>query len=289
MPDLTAFVPPLLQLCLEAGQLICDHYHAPGDSGLRAKTDNSPLTHADMDSHAYLRDGLAALTPQLPLLSEESSPAQKAQRHAWPRFWMVDPLDGTKEFIAGTGEFTINIALIDQHRPVLGVLYIPLQKMACVGVPGELSARFIADANGQWRQEPLHTRALPGAQAGVTVLASRRHRNAALDACLAWLEAHCGPLQRENSGSALKFCQLAEGRGDVYPRFSPCSEWDVAAGQAVVEAAGGSVLGLDGNPLRYNCRDSLLSPHFLAVGDAHNALWPALLAHQRQLGGDVST
>ncbi len=286
--DLTTLIPPLLELCRTAGELICEHYHAPGDSGLRAKTDNSPLTHADMDSHTCLRDGLAALTPDLPLLSEESSPAQKARRHAWARFWMVDPLDGTKEFIAGTGEFTINIALIDAHRPVLGVLYTPLQKVACVGVPGTLSARFTADTRGGWRQQALATRALGDAPGGVTVLASRRHRNAQLDACLAWLESRCGTLQRENSGSALKFCQLAEGRGDVYPRFSPCCEWDVAAGQAVVEAAGGSVLGMDGLPLRYNCRDSLLSPHFLAVGEAHNALWPALLEHQRQVAGDAS-
>ena len=291
MHDLTALVPPLLQLCLKAGELICQHYHAPGDSGLSAKTDNSPLTHADLDSHVCLRDGLAALTPELPLLSEESSAEQKARRHAWERYWLVDPLDGTKEFIAGTGEFTINIALIDRHRPVLGVLYIPLQKVACVGVPGQLSARFVASEDGTWQEQALTTRSLQqaaSAPGGVTVLASRRHRNAELDSCLAWLETHCGPLRRDNSGSALKFCQLAEGRGDVYPRFSPCCEWDVAAGQAVVEAAGGSVLGLDGQPLRYNTRDSLLSPHFVAVGEAHNPLWPDLLAHQRQ-AADAST
>lgn len=283
MNDLRAFVSPLLRLCFEAGELICQHYNAPGDSGLRAKADDSPLTHADLDSHVHLRDGLAQLTPGLPLLSEESSLATKAQRHTWPRFWLVDPLDGTKEFVAGTGEFTINIALVDDHRPVLGVLYVPLQKLAYVGIPGDFAARFSTCDGLDWERRALATLPLAdGDGSGLTVLASRRHHNRQLDACLTWLETHRGPLQRENSGSALKFCRLAEGRGDVYPRFSPCCEWDVAAGQALLEAAGGSVLGLDGEPLRYNCRDTLLNPHFLAVADAGSPLWRELLASQRQ-------
>ncbi|MEQ9463114.1 MAG: 3'(2'),5'-bisphosphate nucleotidase CysQ [Haliea sp.] len=293
MVDLNVLIQPLLRLCFEAGELICGHYHAPGDSGLRAKADDSPLTHADLDSHVHLRDGLAQLTPGVPLLSEESSAETKAQRHTWRRFWMVDPLDGTKEFVAGNGEFTINIALIEDHRAVLGLLYIPLQKLAYAGIPGSLAARFSTVDGESWERRPLATRVLEddrgtAAPRSLTVLASRRHRNRQLDACLAWLEAQRGPLQRENSGSALKFCHLAEGRGDVYPRFSPCCEWDVAAGQAVLEAAGGSVLGLDGNPLRYNCRDTLLSADFLAVGDAGNPLWPALLANQRQYATPVS-
>ncbi|MFO7552718.1 MAG: 3'(2'),5'-bisphosphate nucleotidase CysQ [Haliea sp.] len=287
MHELRALVSPLLRLCFEAGELICQHYHAPGDSGLSAKADDSPLTHADLDSHVHLRDGLAALTPDLPLLSEESSPGTKARRHSWSRFWLVDPLDGTKEFVAGTGEFTINIALVDDHRPVLGMLYVPLQKIAYVGIPGDFAARFSSGDGHAWERQPLATRPLAehgdNVEArGLTVLASRRHRNRQLDACLAWLESRRGPLQRENSGSALKFCRLAEGRGDVYPRFSPCCEWDVGAGQALLEAAGGSVLGLDGKPLRYNCRDTLLSPHFLAVADADSPLWQELLANQRQ-------
>jgi len=283
--NLRDLVSPLLRLCFEAGELICQHYHAPGDSGLSAKADDSPLTHADLDSHVHLRDGLAQLTPDLPLLSEESSAATKSQRHSWPRFWLVDPLDGTKEFVAGTGEFTINIALIEDHRPVLGLLYVPLQKLAYVGIPGDFAARFSTRDGLDWEREMLAPQLLEGdaASVGLVVLASRRHRNRQLDACLAWLEAHRGPLQRDNSGSALKFCHLAEGRGDVYPRFSPCCEWDVAAGQALLEAAGGGVLGLDGKPLRYNFRDTLLSQHFLAVADASSPLWQELLAEQRRL------
>lgn len=277
MQDLSYLIKPLLRLCFDAGELICEHYHAPGDSGLHAKADESPLTHADIDSHIHLRERLAALTPGWPLLSEESSAAEKAQRHGWQRFWLVDPLDGTKEFVAGTGEFTINIALVDDHRPVLGVLYVPLQKTAYVGIPGQLAARYTSADGEAWQQQPLAIRPLAD-DVPLTVLASRRHRSPRLHSVLDWLEARRGPLERDNSGSALKFCQLAEGRGDFYPRFSPCSEWDVAAGQAVVEAAGGSVLGMDGKPLRYNCRNSLLSPHFYAIADAGHPLWQDLLA-----------
>lgn len=288
MQDLTEFVEPLRRLCFEAGELICRHYHAPGETSVEAKADDSPLTHADLDSHIHLRDGLARLAPQWPLLSEESSTADKAHRLQWPCFWLVDPLDGTREFIDGSGEFTINVALIRDHRPVLGLLYIPLRKIAYVGIPGQLAASYHSDDGVNWSTRRLATRSLQRA-GGLTILASRRHDNARLDACLGWLEERWGPLRRDNSGSALKFCQLAEGAGDFYPRFSPCCEWDVAAGQAVLEAAGGSVLGLDGGPLRYNCRDTLMSPHFYAIADAGHPLWRELLAFQASLEPDGAT
>lgn len=278
VPDLSRLKEPLLRLCFEAGEMICRHYHAPGDAGLQAKSDDSPLTQADLDSHAHLRQGLAQLTPDWPMLSEESSPRRKAQRRDWPRFWLVDPLDGTKEFVAGTGEFTINIALIWHHVPVLGLLYVPLERTAYLGVPGQGAWRFQSEDGRNWSTLPLATRSLEAGRP-LLVLASRRHRNPRLRGCLAWLEAHWdAPLARDNSGSALKFCQIAEGRGDFYPRFSPCCEWDVAAGQALLEACGGAVLGLNGKPLRYNERDSLLSPHFYALGEAAHPLWRDLLA-----------
>jgi 3'(2'), 5'-bisphosphate nucleotidase len=187
---------------------------------------------------------------------------------------MVDPLDGTREFLERSGEFTINVALIVAQRPVIGVLYEPMTHAANLGIPGEGAWRLCR--NGEhWASVPLQTRALPTDH--MTVLASRRHRNPRLDLCLEILSASHS-LERQNSGSALKFCDLAAGRGDFYPRFSPCSEWDVAAGDALVCAAGGEVLGLDGQPLKYNARDTLLSPHFLAVGDREAPLWSALLA-----------
>jgi 3'(2'), 5'-bisphosphate nucleotidase len=124
--DLTPLIDPLLGLCLEAGEAICRHYHAPGDTDYEMKGDDSPLTKADLDSHDILQAGLHDLDPSLPILSEESTEAELAGRRGWRRYWLVDPLDGTKEFIGGTGEFTINVALIEDHAPVLGVLYIPL-------------------------------------------------------------------------------------------------------------------------------------------------------------------
>jgi 3'(2'), 5'-bisphosphate nucleotidase len=186
---------------------------------------------------------------------------------------MVDPLDGTREFLERTGEFTINIALIEAQRPVLGLVYEPLVQAANLGIVGEGAWRLQRGVDG-WRSAPLQTRTL--ASETLVLLASRRHSNSRLDSCLAYLEGTY-KIERRNSGSALKFCDLAAGRGDCYPRFSPCSEWDVAAGDALVTAAGGAVLGLDGQPLRYNARESLLSPHFIAVGDNDAALWQRLI------------
>ena len=274
--DLQALVLPVLQLCREAGDVICSHYHAPGAADYESKGDDSPLTRADLDSHALLQKGLSAVDASIPILSEESPEGDLAERRSWSQYWLVDPLDGTKEFLARTGEFTVNIALIAQHRPVLGVLYLPLQRVAYVGIPGAEASCYRDTGDDNWSRTALAPRCLEPGQP-LTVLASRRHGGPRLQACLDWLDKHWGPVARLNSGSALKFCQLAEGTGDLYPRFSPCCEWDTAAGQAVLEAAGGSLLGLDGQPLRYNCRDSLLSPHFYAMADAHHPLWRQLL------------
>lgn len=277
--DLQSLVSPLLELCHKAGEAICDQYRAPGADQYESKRDESPLTRADLVSHGILRAGLAALEPMLPVLSEESGRDELARRHSWQQFWLVDPLDGTKEFLARTGEFTVNIALIARHRPVLGVIYLPLKKLAYVGIPGVWARRYRRRGEG-WSGAGLATHRLqPGEP--LKVLASRRHRGPRLDACLAWLGDSWGPLERRNSGSALKFCQMAEGEGDFYPRFSPCSEWDTAAGQALLEAAGGRLLGLDGEPLGYNRRDTLLSPNFVAVADRDHPLWRDLLAHLR--------
>ncbi len=274
--DLPALVPPLLALCQRAGDEICEYYRSPDANQYQPKDDDSPLTQADIASHQRLSAGLASLDPALPILSEESSDEEKAGRRAWPAFWMVDPLDGTKEFLARTGEFTINIALIVDHRAVLGVIYSPLEAQAYVGIPGAWARRY-SRVEDNWT--PLTTRGLER-ERPLTVLASRRHRGPRLQGCLEWLEQQWGEIHRDNSGSALKFCQLAAGEGDIYPRYSPCSEWDTAAGQALLEAAGGALLGLDGKPLRYNCRDTLLSPYFIALGDPDHWLSQQLLARE---------
>jgi 3'(2'), 5'-bisphosphate nucleotidase len=277
--DLQSLVDPLLHLCLEAGAVICAHYFAPEAADYESKHDDSPLTRADLASHAVLQAGLSALDADIPVLSEESTPAELTQRRLWRRYWLVDPLDGTREFLDRTGEFTVNIALIDEHRPILGILYLPLERVAYVGIPGALACRYRDCGEEKWAATALATRNL---QAGkpLSVLSSHRQNGTRMQVCLAWLAQNWGPVSRTYSGSALKFCQLAEGQGDIYPRFSPCCEWDTAAGQAVLEAAGGCLLGLDGEPLRYNCGDSLYSPHFYAIANFGHPLWGRLLQDQ---------
>jgi 3'(2'), 5'-bisphosphate nucleotidase len=277
--NLQSMVSPLLNLCRTAGDAICEHYHAPGASDFEVKGDDSPLTRADLDSNAVLHAGLVQLDSSIPILSEESAPVDFEERFAWRDYWLVDPLDGTKEFLARTGEFTINIALIRDHRPVLGVLYLPIEGVAYVGIPELEATCYRPSGVSGWTGTRLATRRLEQGQP-LTLLASRRHQGPRLQSCLDWLGEHWGPINRLNSGSALKFCQLADGLGDFYPRFSPCCEWDTAAGQAVLEASGGRLLGLDGEPLRYNLQESLYSPHFYAIADAAHPLWQQLLQRQ---------
>jgi 3'(2'), 5'-bisphosphate nucleotidase len=276
LDKLQELVPPLLELCHRAGQEICAHYHSSQAGEYEAKGDDSPLTQADMASHHLLEAGLLAIAPGLPILSEESPEMAFAERSGWSRFWLVDPLDGTKEFLARTGEFTINIALVENSRPILGVLYLPLEDKAYIGIPGEMAACYLRLADGSWDSKAISTRSL-GAVDHLALLASRRHRGEILQQCLDWLGGNWGSIERYDSGSALKFCRLAEGEGDFYPRFSLCCEWDTAAGDAILEAAGGAILGLDGQPLRYNCRDTLYSPWFYAIADPAHPLWTELI------------
>jgi 3'(2'), 5'-bisphosphate nucleotidase len=225
------------------------------------------VTEADLAAHHLLVEGLAPFG--LPVLSEESV-EQAASRGQWEVFWMVDPLDGTREFLERTGEFTVNIALIEGQRATLGLIAIPLTGELFIGGPGLGAWRRVAHG---W--EAVHCRELAGDRP-VVVLTSRRHRGKKLKGWLSRLEARTAGVERRHSGSAIKFCRLAEGVADCYPRFAPCSEWDTAAGQALLEGAGGGVLALDGRPLRYNARDSLLSPDFLALANPGHAVWSQL-------------
>jgi 3'(2'), 5'-bisphosphate nucleotidase len=239
-----------------AGAAIMDVYAAPFE--VEHKRDDSPLTEADRASHAIIRDGLASLEPRLPLLSEESAPSELTQRRRWHSYWLVDPLDGTKEFVKRNGEFTVNIALIVGGRATLGVVLAPAIGLEYAG----------ATALGAWRrrqggpQEPIHTTV--GRAGPARVLGSRSHASPALAAYLERL----GPHEIISMGSSLKMCLVADGQADVYPRLGPTSEWDTAAAQAVLETAGGSMIDLAGRDLRYNTKESLLNPHFLAIGDS---------------------
>lgn len=226
------------------------------------KSDNSPLTEADLAAHRCIVERLETLTPEIPVLSEESADTIPTfVRRAWRRLWVVDPLDGTREFVKRNGEFSVNIALVEDGEAVFGVIQAPVTGALWHGARGHGAFRRDGD-----REHALHTR-VP-ALAPLRVAASRSH----LDPRTANVMAHmasstgrdCEPIAL---GSSLKFCRLAEGGMDVYPRFGPTSEWDTAAGQAILEAAGGCVLDPEGRPLRYNQRDTVLNGSFIALGD----------------------
>ena len=248
------WVEPLLQLARDAGAAIMQIYVQDFAVGL--KEDRSPLTAADMAAHHLIVDGLARLTPGIPVLSEESASVPWDVRRTWERYWLVDPLDGTREFVKKNGEFTVNIALIDAGVPVFGVVFAPALDDLLYGIRGV--GAFVCDGHSR---VPVATR--QPAAAPLHVAASRSHMDPRTAAAI----GRMGEVELLGMGSSLKFCRMAEARLDVYPRFAPTSEWDTAAGQCVLEAAGGVVITLDGAPLAYNSKDSLLNPDFLALGD----------------------
>ncbi|HEX7063136.1 MAG TPA: 3'(2'),5'-bisphosphate nucleotidase CysQ [Woeseiaceae bacterium] len=260
-----ALIEPVVAIAEAAGKAILAVYETEFD--VDAKADDSPLTQADMASHRHIVAALGALTPGLPVLSEEAGLPDFAERRRWRRYWLVDPLDGTKEFVKKNGEFTVNIALVEEHVPVLGVVHVPVRGLTYTGCAGAGATRREADG----RQRPIHV-AIESASP-VRVVGSRSHRGASLDAFLEKL----GDFEMVPMGSSLKLCLVAEGAADVYPRLGPTSEWDTAAAQAVVEQAGGAVWQLDGRPLTYNEKADILNPHFLVVGPQDHD-WLGILA-----------
>jgi 3'(2'), 5'-bisphosphate nucleotidase len=243
------------RIARDAGRAIMNVYASEFDVEL--KDDRSPLTAADRAAHETIVAGLGTLEPAWPVLSEESAPESIVQRRSWHRYWLVDPLDGTKEFIKRNGEFTVNIALIDGHEPVLGVVFAPVIDSLYSGIVG-VGAWLQQDDNAPRSIAVTKPPANP-----LRVVGSRSHASPALREYL----EHLGPHEVQPMGSSLKICLVAAGLADVYPRHGPTSEWDTAAAHAVLEAAGGSMMDMMGNPLRYNARDDLLNPHFIACGD----------------------
>lgn len=237
------------------------------DFSVDHKDDRSPLTAADLAAHGVIVRALHELTPGWPVLSEESAHIGWDERRQWSRYWLVDPLDGTREFVKRNGEFTVNIALIDAHRPILGVVQTP--------VTGELASAW--DGGGAWLAERegaparrIGTRRRP---VPLRVAGSRSHASERENGLLARLGKH----DKIALGSSLKFVRIAAAEADLYLRLGPTSEWDTAAGQCVLEQAGGAVLDFHGQPLRCNWRESLINPEFFAIGDP-DADWSALLA-----------
>jgi 3'(2'), 5'-bisphosphate nucleotidase len=254
--DLNSLLLEVTALAREAGRTILEVYAS--SFTVEEKEDRSPLTEADLRSEKLILAGLRRIAPEIPVLSEESGQVPYATRRRWSRLWVVDPLDGTREFVQRNGEFTVNIALVDDHRPVLGIVHAPVLErdyFACEGI-----GSFRSDAQAAGRPIRVAKRGAGPAR----IVGSRSHRGNSLDAFL----ARVGPHEFVEVGSSLKLCLVAEGSADVYPRLGPTSEWDTAAGQCVLEQAGGQVLKLDGEPMTYNAREEVLNPHFVGIADA---------------------
>ncbi len=233
----------------DAGAAIMDIYQS-NDFDVQKKADDSPLTKADLTAHNIICEGLRALDIQYPVISEESSDISWAQRKHWCRYWLVDPLDGTKEFIKRNNEFTVNIALIEKGVPILGVVYAPALDAMYTGERDHgafLNGKAISVAT----KEPETLR----------VVGSRSHPS---QETTDWLNALGKPYEMLAVGSSLKFCLVAEGKADIYPRLSPTSEWDTAAAHAVLSAAGGEVTTINGDKLLYNQKEDYLNPYFIA-------------------------
>jgi 3'(2'), 5'-bisphosphate nucleotidase len=235
-----------------AAQAILDIYHSPFE--VRAKADASPVTEADERAEAIIIAALAKLAPEIPVVAEEM--ASRGEAAAAARFWLVDPLDGTREFVAKNGEFTTNIGLIEGDRPILGVVHLPVTNITYAGAGFGTATRQEQDG------VPIAIAARRIPETGAVVAHSRSHGN---NAKLAEYLASLREPQTRIAGSAAKFCFVAEGSADLYPRFGPTMEWDTAAGHAVLEAAGGSVTGLDGARFRYT-KPGFRNPEFLAKG-----------------------
>ena len=250
----------LIDLARRAGDAIMQVYASEFE--VQRKADASPVTIADLRAHHVIVDGLRAATPDLPIVSEESEPADFEMRRTWDRYWLVDPLDGTREFVNRNGDFTVNIALIDGNRAVLGVVGVPVREEVFFGD----AVAGIAYKTTRDGRETLKTRPVSQAR-DLTVVASRSHGSGRLERYLDALRASFGQVRRQSVGSSLKFCMLAEGLADFYPRLGPTSEWDTGAAQAVLTAAGGAVLRFDGSELAYNTKASFLNPDFFCVGD----------------------
>jgi 3'(2'), 5'-bisphosphate nucleotidase len=252
-------LPALTDLARRAGEVIMRIYAEPFE--VRGKQDKSPVTDADHAAEAVILAGLQVLTPGIKVVAEEEVAAGRVPHIGEEPFWLVDPLDGTKEFVARNGEFTVNIALIDRGRPTQGVVLAPATGTLWRGAAGHGAECLEADQVAR----AIHVRNPP--PEGVTVFASRSH--AIYSDLDIWLRNNNYKVAaRKQAGSSLKFCLIAAGEADVYPRFGPTMEWDTAAGQAVLEAAGGEIVTPDGPPLRYG-KAGFRNPHFIARGSGH--------------------
>jgi 3'(2'), 5'-bisphosphate nucleotidase len=248
----SSLLPDLIKIADEASERVLHIYQS--DFKVHFKEDDTPITAADLAANEIIVSGLRRIARDIPIVSEESAEVPWEERRHWRRFWLVDPIDGTKDFTQRSGEFTINIAMIEDGEPVMGVVTAPALKEAYWGVKGE--GAYKRDRTGKAR----HIR-VTEPRDSLRVVASKNHLNEDTRAFIAKL----GPHETVQAGSSLKFCRIAEGHADIYPRLGPTSEWDTAAAHAVLLAAGGKVQTLEGEPLKYG-KEDVLNPWFIAAG-----------------------
>ena len=240
-----------VEIAKEAGIAITEIYNSDFDYQL--KKDLSPITAADNLSHNIITERLKILTPKIPILSEENCNIPYKIRSQWTQYWLVDPLDGTKEFISQNGEFTVNIALIENNNPILGVIHLPVTNETYWG--SQVNGSFYSNKNNDVER----IRVSENHQNPMRLVASRSHPSDVLNSLLEKIIDY----EIIEVGSSIKFCLIASGQADCYPRFGPTSEWDTAAGEAIVRFAGGHVIATNGNSMNYNLKEDYLNPNFL--------------------------
>ncbi|WP_394130423.1 3'(2'),5'-bisphosphate nucleotidase CysQ [Marinobacter nauticus] len=248
----SSILPDVIKIADEASEKVLHIYQS--DFKVNYKEDHSPITAADIASHDIIVKGLRQISRDIPILSEEGAEIPWEERKKWRRFWLIDPIDGTKDFTQRTGEFTVNIAMIEDGEPVMGVVTAPALKEAFWGIKGE--GAHMRDRTGR-----VHRIRVAEPKDTLRVVASKNHLNEETRAFIDTLGAH----ETVQAGSSLKFCRIAEGHADIYPRMGPTSEWDTAAAHAVLVAAGGKVQTPEGQPLVYG-KENILNPNFIAAG-----------------------
>jgi len=248
-----SIIQKAIRIAKDSGEAILNIYNN-SNSNFKLKEDKSPLTKADLASHEIIVTGLKNLTPNIPILSEEDSDIPFSNRSIWYRYWLIDPLDGTKEFLKRNGEFTVNIALMENNRPIFGIIFIPLTNRLFWGsidhgsyeINNEEAEKKISVSNKNRR----------------LIATSRSHTNKKIDNLLERFDEY----KVINIGSSLKFCLIANGEIDIYPRLGPTSEWDIAAGEVILKGAGGVVMDLKGSDIIYN-KEEYINPHFIAASN----------------------
>ncbi|WP_369808235.1 3'(2'),5'-bisphosphate nucleotidase CysQ, partial [Oleiphilus sp. HI0123] len=262
--------PDLKKIVIDAGEAILEVYNSDSPIEVENKADDSPVTKADHAAHMVIDQGLTSLALNYPVLSEEGGMPQFSERSSWQRYWLVDPLDGTKEFINKNGEFTVNIALIEDGEAILGLVYVPVTQTLYYGLKGQGAWKEEKGAKTELKVSAVNT------QDTLAVVGSRRHGAEALDELLKHVAEVFDDINLVSMGSSLKICAIAEGTAHWYPRLALTSEWDTAAAHAVLNAAGGEILDIDLKPLTYNQKADILNPFFHALGD-QSFDWKALI------------